>query len=329
MKRGISPAILTGIIAIVSTLVVILIFVTPKIVELITGSGQQAGCQLSLLISTTAEKATWGFAKDVPVECKTERKTITQNDLAKYASFASKATSLYPSDSVAAKEFPNTQEGKDKWALANIVANDMKKCYDRGWKGQINLGSVPGIKGVIGGAMDTLGTDYLCILCTRYTFDSKVSAIQSFPIQPWLEQNVVQERTFYDYLMNGSDDVFAKTNLARSYVKTNEPLAVLFVADSKGQGGVLATSYSSLTKKFGEAIIFTNILGTESEMKRQYGDDVYYVGSTAIDKDASSWVRSFIAGGPVGIVLNIFDANPVNIVYGWRVPVKCHTIIGD
>lgn len=328
-KKALSPAILTGVIAIVSTLVVILMFVTPRLVDLISGSGEQAGCQMSMLVSTTAEKATWGFGKEVPVECKTKRRSITQNDLARYTALASQAILKYPFDSEATKIFSDTQEGRDKWALAHIIANDMKSCYDRGWRGQLEIGSVPGVKGVVGGALGTLGEDYLCILCTRYTFDNYVSTIPNFPIKPWLQQNVIQDRTFYDYLKKNDDDQFARTNLARSYVTPREPLTVMFVADAKGQGAVMIAPYSKITSKIGEAMYYSNILATESIMKDQYGQETYYVGQTVVDKDSfSSWARALV-GGPVGLVLNLFDAHPMNIVYGWKIPVKCRTVIGD
>lgn len=329
MKKGISPGILVGVIAVVAALTVTLIMVVPKLTDVLFTSGEQSQCQFNLLISKTAETATFGFGKKMPVDCETTRKTITQNDLARYTALASQAIEKYPPNSAASKEFPLTQEGKDKWALANIIANDMKSCYDRGWKGQLNLGTVPGIEGVVGGALGTLGEDYLCILCTRYTFDNYVSTIQNFPIKPWLEQNVVQDRTFYDYLKKDDKDQFAITSLARSYITPKDPLTVMFVADAKGQGAVMTAPYSKITSKLGESVILTNILATQEHMNNLYGS-ADYVGQTTVDKnDPSSWVRAGIAGGPVGIVLNIFDAHPVNVLYGWRIPVKCKTIIGD
>jgi len=139
MKKGIAPGILVSTIAAVAVLTVILIFLAPKITDILMGAGEQAQCQFSLLLSKTAETVTFGFGKEVPVECKTTRKTITQNDLARYTGLATQAISNYPSSSEAGKIFTNDQQGKDKWALAKIIANDMKSCYDRGWRGKLNI----------------------------------------------------------------------------------------------------------------------------------------------------------------------------------------------
>jgi hypothetical protein len=323
MKRGLTPGILVGVIAVVAALTVTLIMVVPKLTDVLFTSGEQSQCQFNLLLSKTAETATFGFGKEMPVDCKTTRKTITQNDLARYTALASQAIEKYPPNSAAAKEFPLTQEGKDKWALANIIANDMKSCYDRGWRGQLDLGSVPGVKGAVGGALGTLGEDYLCILCTRYTFDQYTSTIPSFPIKPWLEQNVVQDRTFYDYLKKDDNDQFAKTSIARSYITPKEPLTVMFVADTNGQGAVLITPYSKLTSKLGESVIATNVLATQEQMNNLYGYAEYIGAYTRTDAET---IIGSLAFGPIGAPLVLFT---VGTNYLWRVPVKCHTIIGD
>ncbi len=323
MKKGLTPGILVGVIAVVATLVILLITVMPQLIEILYSSGEQSQCQFNLLLSKTAESVTFGFGKEMPVECKTTRKTITQNDLARYTALASQAISKYPPNSDAAKEFTDTQEGKDKWALANMIANDMKSCYDRGWRGQLDLGSVSGVKGAVGGALGTLGEDYLCILCNRYSFDDYVSTIPSFPIKPWLEQNVVQERTFYDYLRKDDKDDFAKTNLYRSYVTTKDPLTVMFVADTNGQGSVLLAPYSKLTSKLGESVVAKNFLATQENMNSQYGYADYIGSYTNTDAEA---ILGSLAFGPIGAPFVLFT---VGTNYLWRVPVKCHTIIGD
>jgi len=319
MKKGQTPGIFFGVFTIVATLTVMLIFVVPKLTEVLFTSGEEAQCKFDLLLSKTATDVTYGFVKEMQVECKTTRKTITQNDLARYTALASQAIERYPPDSTAAKEFPLTQEGKDKWALANIVANDMKSCYDRGWRGELKIGEVSTLKKIFG----DLGSDYLCILCTRYTFDSYTSTIPSFPIKPWLEQNVVQDRTFYDYLKKDDNDQFAKTSLARSYVKSKEPLTVMFVANAKGQGAVLITPYSKLTSKLGESVIATNVLATQEQMNNLYGYAEYIGAYTRTDAET---IIGSLAFGPIGAPLVLFT---VGTNYLWRVPVKCHTIIGD
>jgi hypothetical protein len=247
MKRGLTPGILVGVIAVVAALTVTLIMVVPKLTDVLFTSGEQSQCQFNLLLSKSAETVTYGFGEEVPVDCKTTRKTITQNDLARYTALASQAIPKYPSDSEVAKIFSDTQEGRDKWALANIVANDMKSCYDRGWRGQLNIGENTVLKNIFGGLG---GDEYLCILCTRYTFDQYVSSIDSFEIKPWLEKNVVQDNTFYGYLTN-NDDKWIGSVVDKIVVDSSEPQTVIFIADSKGQGSIYVSPYRKITDDLG------------------------------------------------------------------------------
>lgn len=256
-KKGLTPGILVGVIAVVAALTVTLVMVVPKLTEVLFTSGEQSQCQFNLLISKAAETATFGFGKEMPVECKTTRKTITQNDLARYTALASQSISKYPPNSEAAKTFSDTQEGKDKWALANIIANDMKSCYDRGWRGQLKIGEAPALKGIFGG----LGSDFLCILCTRYTFDSGVAQVAQNPflLKSWAETNIAGQKTFYDYLTNDGQDALAVSTISKSQITTKEPLTVLFLANSKGEGGAYIAPYSVLTSDIGLTVQETAI----------------------------------------------------------------------
>lgn len=257
MKRGLTPGIIVGVIAVVAALTVTLIMVVPKLTDVLFTTGEQSQCQFNLLLSKSAETVTYGFGEEVPVDCKTTRKTITQNDLARYTALASQAIPKYPSDSEVAKIFSDTQEGKDKWALANIIANDMKSCYDRGWRGQLKIGEVPALKGIFGG----LGSDFLCILCTRYTFDSAVAQVAQNPflLKSWTETNIAGQKTFYDYLTNDGQDALAVSTISKSQITTKEPLTVLFLANSKGEGGAYIAPYSVLTSDIGLTVQETAI----------------------------------------------------------------------
>lgn len=326
MKKGISPGILVGVIAVIATLTVILIFISPKLTDILFSSGGQSQCQFNLLLSKTAETATFGFGKKMPVDCQTIRKTITQNDLAKYSGLASQAITSYKTSLVTA-DFPNNQQGKDKWALAHIIANDMTKCYDRGWKGKLGIGSLQAIEKL--DAFKTK-TDYLCILCTRYTFDNYASALPQFDMKPWLENNLIQSKTFYDYLTENNKNYFSKANIARSKVDTKKPLVVMYVADSAGQGAVLIAPYEQITTNLGTVLYAQSTLVTAAERfiglpTRLFGvTENTYFGLVDTEKEGDLYSGLGVTFNTGDIVASTSSTYPM-----YKRIAKCSTIIGD
>lgn len=327
MKRGLTPGILVGVIAVVAALTVTLVMVVPKLTEVLFTSGEQSQCQFNLLISKAAETATFGFGKEMPVECKTTRKTITQNDLARYTALASQAIGKYPPNSLIAVDYQNDQQGRDKWALANIIANDMKSCYDRGWRGKLEIGNLPTIRRL---STFEKKTDYLCILCTRYLFDDYTSNLPEFSIRSWLENNVVQSKTFYDYLTNDNSNTFAKANIARSEITPKKPMVLMYVADSAGQGAVSLAPYDQITTNLGtvlhaESTVTTGVERIFGLPTRLLGltEDTYF-GLVDIEKDAELYSGLGVTFHTGDIAVSASSEYPM-----YKRIAKCSTILGD
>lgn len=327
MKKGLTPGILVGVIAVVATLVILLITVMPQLIEILYSSGEQSQCQFNLLLSKVAETTTLGFGKEMPVECKTTRKTITQNDLARYTALASQAIEKYSPNSLIVADYQNDQQGRDKWALANIIANDMKSCYDRGWRGKLEIGNLPTIKQL---STFEKNTDYLCILCTRYLFDDYTSNLPEFSIRPWLENNVMQSKTFYDYLTNDNSNTFAKANIARSEITPKKPMVLMYVADSAGQGAVLMAPYDQITTNLGtvlhaEGTVTTGVERIFGLPTRLLGltEDTYF-GLVDIKKDAELYSDLGVTFHTGDIAVSASSEYPM-----YKKTAKCSTILGD
>lgn len=260
-KKGITTGLLVSIIGAVVVLTVILILITPRITQILIETGEQAQCQFSLLLSKTAETVTFGFG-EIPVECKTTRKTITTADIERLKTIAKDSTLSYSNANIPASEiYTNNEDGHYKWAASKIISDELVSCYDRGWQGQLNYGQSNIFKVLTGERK----FDYVCILCTRLTFDPKVTEklpkfnrSDGYPawvqIKNWLENNNYRGQTYYDYLTS-DDDLLSlqnkKKSLEASYFDPKKSLAVLFLADVYGRGTVHLANYEDLTIGFG------------------------------------------------------------------------------
>lgn len=269
-RKGITPEMLVKIIALIAALLVILTVVVPPVMEYIKGAGGKGGCSFSLLISSIGKKASFGFG-DIPPECKMERATITPQTLSPFLETAKKTVERYQTNAgspimigsnevgTAKDHFPNDERGYYRWALQKVVADKMVGCFERAWKGKLD------IHNSLGTIVSKKNGEYTCLLCSRFIIDPQVQKLTAaspggFLMMPWLQSNNYKGKTYADYLKEGVNERWTDS-IDYSGFKLNTPYAVLYIAgaevDSKGgvtgtaTGAVTVLPYEDLTRNIG------------------------------------------------------------------------------
>ena len=251
---------LVSIIALTVFLIISLIIVFPEFKELIFGAGEKGQCQFSILIRTMSKELTFGFG-EIPAECKANRMTITADRLDKYQTLAKKRIDSYiKNNHPAQSEFPQTTQGRYKWAIERIMANEMVDCYNKGWRGRLDLEGLwayeflPGLAGP---------GEMVCILCTRVKFDKSVRGLfgaqREFEIKPWLDANSREGKTYYTLMTEEQHPLF-KGFVRESEFNIDKTEAVVYIAgtwkkagtlSTYGVGGVAIVDYDKLTTDLG------------------------------------------------------------------------------
>jgi len=259
MKKGIMISTLVGILALVTTLLVIISIALPPIKEALMSQGTKGQCQYATLLSGLTTIATIGFGKIEP-HCLADRVTITKEDVEAYDFLASKAVSRYQEEgSRASLYFPMGDYGARKWTVHRIVANKLGDCYDRGWRGQLDYTST----GWATEIFDETGA-FLCILCSRIKYDRDL--VNSFPagdrswtMSPWLDAENRGGTTYSEFLTSGTKP-FYQYFIDNARIDLEETQAIVFFTgihkdqwslNTYGAGGVGIFDYDQLTTDLG------------------------------------------------------------------------------
>lgn len=305
-------SILVSIIALTFTLVVLLVVVFPPFRALVLGTSETGQCQFSVLLSSLAKKISFGFG-DIPPACKMKRMTITPDDLERYERLASRTTERFEELGLtkAVSEFPDTEYGHLKWALHRVIANEMIDCYNKGWRGQMDLKA----SGWPTDILEETGA-YLCILCTRIKFDQDLrnlfGARRTFYMDTWLKANNREGKTYYQLITEGVTPFFRGfVDQANFNIDKNQ--AVIFIAGINKEKGDLGTTGTAGVGIF-EYDKLTTDLGFDEVRK--------------IDRGTSVVLGAVLFGplGAIGAALAPGDAEDIELS---RETAYCATIIGD
>ena len=321
-KKAMSPELLVGIIALLATFVVLLTIVYPPVKNALFGTGETAECQFSILLSSVTKTLTFGFG-DIPAECKMKRMTITDKHIEQYQNYGKKATDRYRKQNVPAQsDFPQNKEGINRWAFSKIIADEMVDCYNKGWRGGIDLTAT-------GWPTDIIGKEtgaFLCILCTRILVDDTAQQMLGdnfIKIGPWLDANNKEGKTYMALLTEGTHTSY-QSFVKYSWIELDRPTAVTFLAyvgkdvgdltTHEVTGGVALLPYETLTKDIGFNMQPAEIV---------HGKTITAVALLLIP---TPW--TFGAGA--GILLSeFFGWTDPNVQLGEESPAKCAVIIGD
>lgn len=240
-KAVIGPYELVANIALIATLVVAVVIFYPVLKEVFLQSEGKGECEVGIVLSSMLKRVTYGVAEDLPFECRMKDVIITAGKV---------------NDELGKSKGKNTD-----WAVQKLVADEMVDCFNRAWRGKLDLKGV-NLKSIL----SEKGNELLCFLCARVEFDQ--SFFDSFGIkkpapikfvepgqspywdyainmESWLKENNYDGKTYYDFLTGGIDP-FYRGKLDTSYVDYSTPSAILFIIDFTGKGGIRTARYDAL-----------------------------------------------------------------------------------
>lgn len=288
-KKAIGPEALVIMISLLATAVIFLIILYPQWRGAAEGGAEgSAECSSELLLRSLVKKVSFGYG-DVPVNCEVKKVKVDETAINRLMPLAEQSTKLYlQQNSPLMMEYQNDALGQRKWALSKIVADELVSCHKKGWEGKLDLEQT--------GLLDFYPpSGALCLYCSRieYTEDVKNNNIQ-MELYPWLENNIISGRTYYDYLSSALfdvdfwqsvkiygpkaalsaflripniDDTLIKSMSTRvfvssPYIDTNQPTAVMLVIFK--DGGAFATAQplkELVTERPGTGKICGKIIG--------------------------------------------------------------------
>jgi hypothetical protein len=274
-KRGVATETLVGVAAIAIVLIIFLLII-PNFQTLFAGIAQKGGCQWSLLAHSLTKTPGLGFVT-IPAECKAKQLDITLDLLAKEFPAARKRIATYydmtgtmytyPKYEEIRKAFLNPRPTEDQlyeWALDKVVADEMKSCWDKVWKGQLALfdewwnlyditlfGLNSGdyatdekrAEAVMGKWSDPTGVLFQvwgpptnCVVCTRIKFaddvKTKFANKEITSLRAWMDSNPVPYdsagRSYFAYITEGQTASPLFLLKAQYPVDTSKAYAVLF-----------------------------------------------------------------------------------------------------
>jgi hypothetical protein len=261
------PEALVIMISLLATAVIFLVILYPQWRGVTEGSAESsAECSFELLLRNIIKQASFGFA-DAPVNCPVKKVIVTSELVEKQKKLAQQVTKSYSENDVdifLKTGYPDDEYGQTKWILSKIVADELISCYNKGWKGEIDL-RPPDQRdwfqyiitaGPLGQQTTGLGgpENVICLLCARITYPSQYFGldIDSRDFKSWLENNLAEKQSYYDYLTqqkNDMKDLPSNTILDaidRSKITPKEGTAVLLITNDRGNAFVHATDYSKI-----------------------------------------------------------------------------------
>lgn len=194
-KKAMSPQALVMMISLLVTAVIFLIILFPQwksTAEKSTDSSTE--CSTDLLLRSIVKKVSFGYG-DVPIKCELKRVTVDEKTIEKWQPLAKQATKYYSQQNSEIQNiYPDDVLGQRKWALSKIVADELVNCHKKGWEGKLNIQQT--------GLLELYPEQgNLCLYCARIEYNEKVRDMNmQIDLYPWLENNLVGQRTYYDYL---------------------------------------------------------------------------------------------------------------------------------
>lgn len=236
---------------------VILAIVFPSVRDVLEPEGEKAACEWSLVMHSIAKLGDWSL---IPPECRANRIEITMKDLRKYGREASKRIEVYKENPTKYEKMLKTFDDPtdpnivDEWALNKIVAEEMKDCWEKVFKGRLplfekwwRLYSWDPVTGVpenqetafelwlpLIGTQRFHGPPTNCVICSRIKFSDKVkkefgSRININSLDLWLKYNYPKTggKSYYDGLTEGQSELKGLFT-SQYYYSIDEPLAVVY-----------------------------------------------------------------------------------------------------
>jgi len=250
-KKGISFELLVTILGFLGAFVVLAIIVISSVGEE-KRTGEETACTMSAWANCLGHQATFG-AQGFKLRCPENLITITMSDLKAQAGWAEKQMKDL------AKMFPNlknryvddspNEDLKLEFAMNNIVAKEMKKCWDhfkgvpclftRWWEpfqcipDQPNAEETRGCKGFIEKIQVwdwKPNVPTFCVICARISFDKSIQDkfTERIYIKDWLRVNEIPPATKVTYAEHLKDDLHVEGALSLYSYNTQSPHAIIF-----------------------------------------------------------------------------------------------------
>ncbi len=257
MKKGelISEETLKAIL-ILAVIAVSFYFIAPVVIDLLKEKGYIGTCEVSVVLNSMSKQTSVAGVKlipELPIKCRPVRETISKTSLQKYDALAKQVLNRQIGTE-------GSVETRTDWALKKSVADQIMSCYDRGWRGNLDL--------VGAGWFDSKVSEpekQLCLLCARLRTDPAVKAVLGgadyVKLSEWLKLNNYEAKSYYDILT--SDVTPFQKEIIDNYVfDLNNPVAVLFVAGvekdavsgkSVSRGQVMLVKYEDISTNLGFA----------------------------------------------------------------------------
>lgn len=216
--------------------------------ELIEDLGYGGTCKLSMLATHVSGKSE-GVLPKIPPSCKTDRKSVYLSD-------------LYEGEKLALKFNPGFSEKEAlRWNAQRIVADALVDCFEKGWRGNIDIKGTGFSDAFVTMFKDEPGAA-VCLLCSRIRFDDEVQKVigKYVYMTDFLQNNFYRGETYYDYLTRDVNKLQKSMIDSASTFDISKPLAIVYVAAAEKERWELGTSllgftgvfdYSSITRDLG------------------------------------------------------------------------------
>ncbi|RJQ18716.1 hypothetical protein C4580_06490 [Candidatus Woesearchaeota archaeon] len=215
----------------------------------LTGQQEDTQCSAQLFLSAVVSKAP--FASQIPVGCQMKIVPVNKERLDKEKKFAPAAVKRLQQPGSSARDFFLAPGSEDEWALNSIVADELKACWQKVFKGKLNLFS----GGVTGSSV--------CILCSQLLFSTDLPG--SFPsyarqgneraqlilsLDSWMRNTPLPPKTVYDFLAEGQT---VAPNSAQYAYSPKIPYGVVYM---EVHPSLFAKVSSTTIGKIGIGVIF-------------------------------------------------------------------------
>jgi len=249
---GLDTVVALAILALV--LVVLFIIVFPSFKDVLIGEGEQGACEWSLVLHSLTKLGDWSL---IPAECRANRIEIDMKYLERFTTEARRRIGEYDKDTTGKydlilKDFNDVNNKKQvyEWALNRAVAQEMRNCWSKVFKGKLplfdqwwNLYDFPWETPIPGEGEGHValrsffgkfyGPPTNCIICSRIKFSQDVqdyfAGKEITSLDNWLRYNYPRYggTGYYEELAEGQSELNSLFTPPYSF-GTSKPLAVLY-----------------------------------------------------------------------------------------------------
>ncbi|MBI4146512.1 hypothetical protein HY489_04195 [Candidatus Woesearchaeota archaeon] len=199
----------------------------------IFGTAEKQQCSWDLFLSALVSKVP--FAEKEAGACKMQTLTVDKKalDARKKLSFVKKGLKKSQSPGNPAREYFPDETKIDEWALDYLMAEQLKGCWDKVWKGKLNIF-----------ARGKVEDQSICVVCSQLVWGRDLPGSILYPkdgmitsLDAWLKTTSIpgQSKFYYDHIAEGQT---VPPNPAAFAFYTNTPYAVVYmeVVDSYWTG---------------------------------------------------------------------------------------------